>query len=103
MQSSAFHIVLTLSDPDTPNFLSIYSIQTGTDYAQQTVSMNAIDDQVITQERKTICYDQPIYDDRSPEGLEYFGLSLAVAESGVFTTLRPMYDQAAIVTRDNDG
>ena len=65
--------------------------------------MNAIDDQVITQERRTICYDQPIYDDRSPEGLEYFGLSLAVAESGALTTVRPMYDQAAIVIRDNDG
>ena len=78
-------------------------MQAGTDYAQQTISTNTIDDQVITQERRTICYNQPIYDDRLPEGLEYFGLSLSVAESGVFTTLRPMYDQVAIVIRDNDG
>ena len=78
-------------------------MEAGTDYAQQTISVNAIGGQVITQERRTICYDQPIYDDRLPEVLEYFGLSLSVAESGVFTTLRPMYDQAAIVILDNDG
>ena len=78
-------------------------MEAGTDYAQQTTFANAIGGQVITQKRRTVCYDQPIYDDRSPEGLEYFGLSLAVAESGALTTVRPMYDQAAIVIRDNDG
>ena len=85
--------------PDVPNFLGLYSMAPGTDYAQQTLGVNAIDDETITE---LVCYDQPIYEDDYVEGDEWLGLTLGVDRSSVLTTVRPMYDQAAILIIDDD-
>ena len=74
----------------------------GTDYARQTVTVNIIDDQSISEVRRIICYSQPIYDDLS---LEYAGLTLGVRDSintTVPTLVEPLYDQASIFILDND-
>ena len=89
--------------PDSPNFLSVYSMASGTDYAEQTLAVNSIDDQVICELMRRVCYNQPIYDDTLVEGSEYFGLSLSVTQATVYTEVRPMHDQAAILILDNDG
>ena len=86
-----------------PNFLGIYSLASMTDYAQQTVAVNAIDDETITELMRIVCYDQPIYEDMHPEGDEWLGLTLGVDRSSVLTNVQPMYDQAAILIQDNDG
>ena len=78
-------------------------MSSGTDYAEQTLAVNAIDDQVISELMRRVCYNQPIYDDTLVEGSEYFGLSLSVTQATVSTQVRPMYDQAAIHILDNDG
>ena len=65
--------------------------------------MNAIDDQVISELMRRVCYNQSIYDDSLVEGLEYFGLSLSVSQTTVYTQVQSMYDQAAILIVDNDG
>ena len=90
-----------LPAPDVPNFLGLYSMAPGTDYAQQTVGVNAIDDETITELTRIVCYDQPIYDDTLVEGDEWLGLTLGVDRSSVSTNVRPMYDQAAILIRES--
>ena len=89
--------------PDTPDFLGRYSMTVGTDYAQQTLTVNAIDDQVISEGMKTVCYNHTIYDDTLVEGFEYIGLMLSVSRATTLTLVQPMYDQAAILIQDNDG
>ena len=74
----------------------------GTDYAQQTVGVNAIDDERITEQTRIVCYDQPIYGDSQLEGNEWLGLTLSVDRASVITHVRPMYDQAAILIVDDD-
>ena len=74
----------------------------GTDYAQQTMGVNAIDDETITELMRIVCYDQPIYEDISLEGDEWLGLTLGVDRTSVLTNVRPMYDQAAILILDDD-
>ena len=77
----------------------------GTDYARQTVTVNIIDDQSISEVRRIICYSQPIYDDLSLELDEYAGLTLGVRDSintTVPTLVEPLYDQASILILDND-
>ena len=74
----------------------------GTDYAQQTVGVNAIDDETITGITRIVCYDQPIYEDTLVEGDEWLGLTLDVDRASVFTNVRPLYEQAAILVQDND-
>ena len=79
-----------------------------TDYAQQTIGTNAIDDETIRENelneiRRIVCYDQPIYDDMDSEGDEWLGLTLSVDRATVLTIVRPMHDQAAILIQDNDG
>ena len=74
----------------------------GTDYAEQTVGVNAIDDATITELMRIVCYNQSIYEDMRLEGDEWLGLTLAVDRANVFTTVRLMYDQAAILIQDND-
>ena len=64
----------------------------GTDYAEQTLSVNGIDDQVISELMRRVCYNQSIYDDSLMEGSEYFGLSLSVSQATVYTQVRPMHD-----------
>ena len=66
--------------PDETNFLSIYPMADGTDFAQQTRATNVIDDTFIIQEMRLICYNQPIYDDMHVELDEYAGLSLGVRQ-----------------------
>ena len=78
----------------------------GSDYAQQTSFFNAIDDILITELTRVICYNQTIYDDMLIEPNEYMALTLGVVEfSGttVLTNLRPMYSEASILIVDNDG
>ena len=77
----------------------------GTDYAQQTQAINVIDDIIISEERRIICYSQTIYDDFDLEGNEYIGLSLGVVDNiltTVVTQTEQMYDQASILILDND-
>ena len=74
----------------------------GTDYAQQTVGVNAIDDETITELMRVVCYDQLIYDDSCVEMDEWMGLTLGVDRSSVLTNVAPDFDQAAILIRDND-
>ena len=86
-----------------PNFLGIYPMAPMTDFSQQTVGVNAIDDETIIEFRRIVCYDQPIYDDDCVEDDEWLGLTLDVDRSSILTTnVQPMYDQAAILIQDND-
>ena len=82
-------------------------MEDGTDYAQQTLTTNVIDDTFITQEMRLICYNQPIYDDNCLELDEYAGLTLGVIDNNnilttVLTEVKSMYDQALILIVDND-
>ena len=93
--------------PDEPNFLSIYPMADGTDFAQQTPPVNVIDDTFITQEMRLICYNQPIYEDMRLEPNEYAGLTLGVIDNNnilttVLTEVKSMYDHASILIVDND-
>ena len=80
----------------------------GTDFAQQTRALNVIDDIIITEERRLICYSQPIYDDPCLEPDEYAGLTLGVIDetdedrTTIKTIVEPLYDQRAILIVDND-
>ena len=78
-----------------------HTMAAGTDFAQQTVAVNAIDDETITNLNRIVCYDQPIYGDSQLEGNEWLGLTLGVDRSSVLTTVRPFYDQAAILIRES--
>ena len=97
-------ITILFPAPDEPNFLSQYPMEEGTDFAQQTQFVNAIDDVFITELRRIVCYNQPIYEDLRLELDEYAGLTLGVMEKGttVYTVVRPMYDEAFILIVDND-
>ena len=82
-------------------------MEDGTDYAQQTLTTNFIDDTFITQEMRVLCYIQPIYDDVRLEPNEYTGLTLGVLDNNnilttVVTEVKAMYDQASILIVDND-
>ena len=49
-----FYISLSIpTAPDEPNFLSIYPMADGTDYAKQTPRVNVIDDTFITDKNET--------------------------------------------------
>ena len=85
-----------------PNIFGRYPMTLSTDYAAQTIGINAIDDETITELMRIVCYDQPIYEDMDSEGDEWLGLTLSVNRATVFTYVRPMYDQAAIIIKDND-
>ena len=77
----------------------------GTDFAQQTRAVNVIDDIIISEFSRIICYNQYIYDDIYLEPDEYAGLTLGVIDFDQTTSLtivEPMYDQAAILIVDND-
>ena len=89
--------------PDMPDPMNgVYSMEEGTDYAQQTLPYNLIDDEEIWELMRVVCYNQLIYDDMRLEGDEYAGLTLAVDRSNIITLLNP--DQAAIlIVDDNDG
>ena len=100
------HTVLLRSPaPDEPNFLSIYPMLDGTDYAQQTPRVNVIDNNFIHELRRIVCYNQPIYEDLHLEPNEYAGLTLRVIHgltTTITTNVKLMYDQASILILDND-
>ena len=79
------------------------------DFAQQTLASNDIDGLRIRENepneiRRIVCYNQTIYEDVRLEADEWLGLTLGVDRATiVLTNVRPMYDQAAILIRDNDG
>ena len=78
----------------------------GSDYQQQTFAVNLIDDIIINQENRIICYNQTIYDDTFGEANEYLGLLLGVEDNQlttVRTLVKPVYDEASILILDNDG
>ena len=103
-----FYISLSIpTAPDEPNFLGIHPMADGTDFAQQTLAVNVIDDTFIIYGMRLICYNQPIYDDMHVELDEYAGLTLGVIDNdNVLTTIptrmEPMYDQVSILIVDND-
>ena len=77
----------------------------GTDYSQQIVPRNELDDILITNLSRIICYNQTIYNDIRLESDEYLGLSLGV-EDNQFTTSRtivkPLFDQLSVLILDDD-
>ena len=82
-----------------------YLMVDGTDFAQQTLTVNTIDDIIIRQRMRIVCYNQPIYEDLHLEPDEYAGLTLGVRINQfttVLTEIQPMYDQASILILDND-
>ena len=80
----------------------------GTDFAQQTRAVNVIDGIIITELRRIICYNQPIYDDLYLEPDEYAGLTLGVIDDNdfdrttVLTEVEPLCNHTAILIVDND-
>ena len=90
--------------PDAPNFLRIYPMADGADFAQQTPATNVIHDTFITELMRLICYNELIYDDNCLEQNEYAGLTLGVIyiTTTVRTIVQPTYDQASILIVDND-
>ena len=91
-----------MAAPDPPNLLSQYLISEGSDYAQQTYAVNIIDDILISELRRIVCYSQTIYNDLRLEPHEYIGLTLGVKKATVETLLKPMYGQSSILIWDND-
>lgn len=77
----------------------------GTDYAQQTNAVNTIDDVLISEDQRIVCYSQPIYEDVRLEQHEYIGLMLGVRDyflTTALTVVEPMKSQASILILDND-
>ena len=77
----------------------------GSDYAQQTSAVNAIDDSPISEVMRLICYNQTIYNDMRLELNEYMGLTLGVRDyslTRVLTFVLLTYDEASILIVDND-
>ena len=94
------------SAPDSPDVSGSYPMAAGTDYAQQTAATNLIDDSLITELTRIVCYNQTIYDDSISEGDEYLGLSLAIIDDStttVVTQVKPSFDQAVIRIVDDEG
>ena len=71
--------------PDVPDSRGQYLMLPTTDYAQQTITFNAIDNETITELMRIVCYDQPIYDDDCLEEDEWLGLTLGVDDATVST------------------
>ena len=98
----------TPTAPDEPNFVSQYPMEEGTDFARQTRAVNVIDGIIITEERRIICYNQPIYDDPCLEPDEYAGLTLGVIDENdedqttVLTEVEPLCNYTEILIVDND-
>ena len=75
------------------------------DFQQQTVVVNLIDDILISEPMRIVCYNQTIYDDLRLEANEYAGLTLGVednADTTVLTFVKELFDQASILIVDND-
>ena len=89
-----------------PDFLSRYLMLERTDFQQQTSAVNLIDDTLITEVMRIVCYNQIIYDDLRLEMNEYAGLTLGVRDDADVTTIptfvKDNVDQGAILIVDND-
>ena len=89
-----------------PDFLSRYFMFERTDFQQQISAVNLIDDTLITEVMRIVCYNQIIYDDLRLEMNEYAGLTLRVRNDDDVTTIptfvKDMFDQGAILIVDND-
>ena len=75
------------------------------DFQQQTAAVNIIDDILIREEVKIVCYNQTIYDDIRLEANEYAGLTLGVEDypqTTVLTFVKELFDQASIFIVDDD-
>lgn len=84
--------------------MSLYTKTEGSDYAQQTSFVSFIKDTIISEDMRTICYDQEIYEDLSVELDEYVGLTLRVDIyfTAIRTLVEPNHSQASILILDND-
>lgn len=98
---NAFSFILYTA-PDPPDFLSRYFREDGTDYEEQTFGVNLIDNEIISEINRIVCYNQAIYDDMRLEVSEYAGLMLGIDEASVLTEVQPMYSFSAIQIVDND-
>ena len=97
--------LLLLLAPDPPDFLSQYFMRERSDFQQQTYFVNLIDDILITELMRTVCYNQIIYDDLRLEMDEYAGLTLGVrnnSQTTVVTFVKDMFDEASIRIVDDD-
>ena len=74
------------------------------DFQQQTVAVNLIDDILISEPMRIVCYNQTIYDDLRLEANEYAGLTLGVEDNPqtTVTLVKEFFDQASILIVDND-
>ena len=101
-----FHsFIVIIIAPDEPNFLGMHPRAEGSDFAQQTDIFNDIDDILINEFSRLICYNQLIYEDIRLEPNEYAGLSLGIRDNSqttILTHVKPMYDQASFLIVDND-
>ena len=95
-------ILLSFPAPDPPDFLSRYHMIEGSDYTQQTLYANAIDDSSISEEQRIVCYNQTIFNDQRVELDEYAGLTLGVRPATIRTEVEPMRADASILILDND-
>ena len=80
-------------------------MRAGSDYAQQTSTVNLIDDYLVSELMRIVCFNQTIYDDLNLERNEYMGLTLRVRDNEittVFTEVELTYDQTSILIVDND-
>ena len=81
-------------------------MRAGSDYAQQTSTVNLIDNYLVSEFMRIVCFNQTIYDDSHLEPDEYMGLTLGVRHNPSttgFTLVQPTFDQASILIVDNDG
>lgn len=88
--------------PDQPDFNGRYPRMKGADFAKQTFGANLLDDHLITEETRIVCFNLPIYDDVILEVSEYAGLSLGVRQATILTEVQGQYDHIAIQIQDDD-
>ncbi|CAI8022403.1 hypothetical protein GBAR_LOCUS13163 [Geodia barretti] len=91
--------------PDIPDFLSRYLMAERSDFQQQTAAINLLDDILISELMRIVCYNQTIYDDLRLEANEYAGLTLGVDDNSqirVLTFVKELFDQASILIVDDD-
>ena len=80
-----------------------YPVAPLTDYEEQTRSRNRIRNMFINSTKRTICYDQPIFNDNRLELSEYAGLQLNIRDASVsLVVVQEQYDNAAIRIVDDD-
>lgn len=98
----AVRSIYFLATPSPSSFVYTYPVAPITDYEEQIQGTNSIRDTVISATRRTVCYNQSIYDDMLLETSEYIGLTLAVRDATIPTEVEPMYDHAAIMILDDE-